>query len=75
MKKLFELLSKPAKWIFVVCAFLVAIAFAVAKAQLVGPGFKAGFTSGFGALVVMIIRRTCFASQHGFCRRAEKCCG
>ena len=55
MKKLFELLSKPAKWIFVVCAFLVAIAFAVAKAQLIGPGFNAGFTVGFGALVVMIV--------------------
>ena len=55
MKKLFEILSKPAKWIFVVCAFLVAIAFAVAKAQLIGPGFNAGFTSGFGALVVMIV--------------------
>jgi len=55
MKKLFEILSKPAKWIFVVCAFLIAIAFAVAKAQLIGPGFNAGFTAGFGALVVMIV--------------------
>ena len=55
MKKLFELLSKPAKWIFVVCAFLIAIAFAVAKAKLIGPGFKSGFVPGFGALVIMII--------------------
>ena len=55
MKKLFELLSKPAKWIFIVCAALIAVAFAIAKAKLIGPGFNAGFTSGIGALVVMLV--------------------
>lgn len=55
MKKLFEILSKPAKWIFVVCAAVIAVAFAIAKAKLIGPGFNAGFTSGIGALIVMIV--------------------
>ena len=53
MKKLFEILVKPSKWIFIVCAAIIAVAFAITKAKLIGSAN--GFVPVVSALVVMLV--------------------
>lgn len=59
MKKLFEVLLKPAKWIFIVCSVIIAVAFAIAKAKAIGGSFVP-VLSGIIILVVgTLILLTC----------------
>ena len=53
MNKLFDLLLKPAKWIFIICGAVIAIAFAIAKAKLIGSA--GSFVPVLSSIIVFVV--------------------
>lgn len=52
MNKLFGILQKPAKWIFIICGAVLGVAFAVTKVQEIG---GSGFVPVLSSILVMVV--------------------
>ena len=53
MNKLFEILRKPAKWIFIICGAVLGIAFAIVKAKAING--NGGFFPVLSNIIVMVV--------------------
>lgn len=53
MNKLFDILRKPSKWIFIICGAIIGVAYAVVHAQSIKGGM--GFLPLVSELIIMIV--------------------